>query len=268
MARITTGRSRTVCFITGHGEKSIRESGPSGYSTLHEALMLENSPAEACRFWQSGRVEPGFDEPVVTDKPVLLLAGEPDDVAALEAAGAALLLPEGGAGAVVDAALSSLILRKIVVEAGETLTVPEEKTRLLSFYAASLEETVAALARTHTLIVITKGDLVDQERRGDDAKQARAGIIDTALAHHLVSKYTSLVAVDKTPVRPAGKLLAREQVPNLMAHGQSSRAIFGFPATATLGPEMRRRGLLMVLATLLMIAMSAWYRRVTHGTPR
>ena len=94
------------------------------------------------------------------------------------------------------------------------------------------------------------------------------GVVVTALAHHLVSKYTSLVAVDKTPVRPAGKLLAREQVPNLMAHGQSSRAIFGFPATATLGPAMRRRGLLMVLATLLMIAMSARYRRVTHGTQR
>ena len=57
-------------------------------------------------------------------------------------------------------------------------------------------------------------------------------------------------------------------LPNLMAHGQSAQAIFGFPATATIGPEMRRRGLLIVLATLLMLAMSAWYRRVTHGIPR
>ena len=111
-------------------------------------------------------------------------------------------------------------------------------------------------------------DLFDQQRRGADEGVTRDAVVKTALMHHLVSKYTSLVAVDKTPVRPAGNLLAREQVPNLMAHGQSGRAIFGFPATATIGPEMRRRGLLIVLATLLMLAMSAWYRRVTRGTPR
>jgi Ca-activated chloride channel family protein len=111
-------------------------------------------------------------------------------------------------------------------------------------------------------------DLFDQQRRGADEDVTRDAVVKTALMHHLVSKYTSLVAVDKTPVRPAGNLLAREQVPNLMAHGQSGRAIFGFPATATMGPEMRRRGLLMVLATLLMLAMSAWYRRVTRGTAR
>ena len=110
-------------------------------------------------------------------------------------------------------------------------------------------------------------DLLDRQRRGADNDATRASIVTTALTHHLVSKYTSLVAVDKTPVRPAGHLLGREQVPNLMAHGQSGAAIFGFPATATTGPEMRRRGLLMVLATLLMLTMSAWYRRVTNGTP-
>ena len=111
-------------------------------------------------------------------------------------------------------------------------------------------------------------DLFDRQRRGADEDATRDAVVRTALMHHLVSRYTSLVAVDKTPVRPAGDPLAREQVPNLMAHGQSGRAIFGFPATATLGPEMRQRGLLIVLATLLILAMSAWCRRVTRGTPR
>ncbi len=111
-------------------------------------------------------------------------------------------------------------------------------------------------------------DLLDRQRRGADETETRDAIVATALMHHLVSKYTSLVAVDKTPARLAGEFLAREQVPNLMAHGQSTRAIFGFPATATNAAELRQRGLLMVLATLLMLAMSAWYRRVTNGTPR
>jgi len=111
-------------------------------------------------------------------------------------------------------------------------------------------------------------DLLDRQRRGADETETRNAIVTTALMHHLVSRYTSLVAVDKTPARPAGDLLAREQVPNLVATGQGNRAIFGFPATATNAAELRQRGLLMVLATLLMLAMSAWYRRVTHGAPR
>jgi Ca-activated chloride channel family protein len=111
-------------------------------------------------------------------------------------------------------------------------------------------------------------DLLDRQRRGADETETRNAIVTTALMHHLVSRYTSLVAVDKTPARPAGDLLAREQVPNLVATGQGNRAISGFPATATNAAELRQRGLLMVLATLLMLVMSAWYRRVTHGAPR
>jgi Ca-activated chloride channel family protein len=108
-------------------------------------------------------------------------------------------------------------------------------------------------------------DLLDKERRGADAAETRSAVVATALEHHLVSKHTSLVAVDKTPVRPAGDPLAQDQVPNLMAHGQSSRAIFGFPATATDGPTLRKDGLLMLLAAMLILAMSAWQRRVHRG---
>jgi Ca-activated chloride channel family protein len=106
---------------------------------------------------------------------------------------------------------------------------------------------------------------MDQERRGADATETRASIVATAIRHHLVSKYTSLVAVDKTPVRMAGEALRKDQVPNLMAHGQSSRAIFGFPATATDAPALLKRGLLTLLAALLILAMSYWQRQVCRG---
>ncbi len=108
-------------------------------------------------------------------------------------------------------------------------------------------------------------DLHDQQRRGADAAEIRSQIVATALRHHLVSMHTSLVAIDKTPVRPAGDPLAKEQVPNLVAHGQSAGAIFGFPATATDAPALRTRGLLTVLAALLIIAMSYWQRLVCRG---
>ncbi|MDH3756927.1 MAG: marine proteobacterial sortase target protein [Gammaproteobacteria bacterium] len=107
--------------------------------------------------------------------------------------------------------------------------------------------------------------LHDEERRGADPELTRKAVIDTAVAHHLVSKYTSLVAVDKTPVRPAGDLLAREPVPNLLPYGQSMNAIFGFPATATNAPVLQRRGLLMLSVALLLLGAGTLRRSVNRA---
>ena len=95
----------------------------------------------------------------------------------------------------------------------------------------------------------------DEERRGADAEITRKSIVDTALAHHLVSKYTSLVAVDKTPVRPAGDPLSKEQVPNLLPYGQNMNAIFGFPATATNATLLQLRGLAIIFVALLLLGV-------------
>jgi Ca-activated chloride channel family protein len=109
--------------------------------------------------------------------------------------------------------------------------------------------------------------LHDQERRGADADMTRKTIIDTAITHHLVSKYTSLIAVDKTPVRPAGDPLAREQVPNLLPYGQSMNAIFGFPATATNAAVLQRRGLLLLAVALLLFGARALRRSTIDARP-
>ena len=78
----------------------------------------------------------------------------------------------------------------------------------------------------------------------------------TALEHHLVSKFTSLVAVDKTPQRPLSASLDKEQVPDLLPYGQSQQAIFGFPATATNAPMQRLIGVASLLAALLLLALA------------
>jgi len=109
------------------------------------------------------------------------------------------------------------------------------------------------------------GALTDLERRGGNAEELRAGILETALTHHLVSKYTSLIAVDKTPVRPAGDPLSSEQVPNLLPYGQSAKAIFGFPATATSAPAMRIMGAAWLLAAFLFLVMIRTGRRRPRG---
>ena len=99
------------------------------------------------------------------------------------------------------------------------------------------------------------GELMDVERRSSEPEEVRSSIVETALTHHLVSKYTSLVAVDKTPVRPSGDPLNSEQVPNLMPYGQSTNAIFGFPATATDAPALRFIGFMSLLSALLLLML-------------
>ena len=108
------------------------------------------------------------------------------------------------------------------------------------------------------------GELMDIERRGGKSEEVRADILETALTHHLVSKYTSLIAVDKTPVRPAGDPLSSEQVPNLMPYGQSTNAIFGFPATATDAPALRIMGLAWLLSALGLLVIIRGRRRRSH----
>jgi Ca-activated chloride channel family protein len=96
--------------------------------------------------------------------------------------------------------------------------------------------------------------LLDRERRGDDPAEIRSAVIDTALEHSLVSRYTSFVAIDKTPARPQSSKLEREPVPNLLPYGQSQEAIFGFPATATGWSGQVTAGVLLLLAALFLIA--------------
>jgi len=102
------------------------------------------------------------------------------------------------------------------------------------------------------------GALLDDGRRGRDAELVRRDVIDTALAHHLVSRYTSLVAVDKTPVRPAGEALTPEQIANLLPYGQSTSAIFGFPATATNSRLLLLCGIITVLLALALSRATSW----------
>ncbi|MEP7185723.1 MAG: marine proteobacterial sortase target protein [Rhodanobacter sp.] len=94
-------------------------------------------------------------------------------------------------------------------------------------------------------------DLEDQLARGGDAKTLAEQITDTALAAHLVSRYTSLVAVDRTPARSADTNLKHSQVPNVMPAGTH------FAQTAT-PAELE---LWLALIALLVAALAWWMQR-------
>jgi len=134
--------------------------------------------------------------------------------------------------------------------------------------------------------------LMDDLRRAEDRTAVRTAIVQTALSYKLVSKFTSLIAVDNTPSRPADQPLAQTPVPTNMPDGWNRDAVFGkqlqtppvrtfdptspalrkilalggatsgVPQTATSAPLLRFAGLLVLMAALLaMLVLLAMRRR-------
>lgn len=94
-------------------------------------------------------------------------------------------------------------------------------------------------------------DLEDQLARGGASPSLVEQITQTALRAHLVSRYTSLVAVDRTPARSADAALKHQQIPNLMPAGTH------FAQTAT-PAELE---LWLALLALLLAALAGWMQR-------
>ncbi len=72
-------------------------------------------------------------------------------------------------------------------------------------------------------------------KRDAEFESVKQLIIETALKYHLVSQYTSLVAVDVTPVRPNNQSIDSLTIPTHLPAGWEYNKIFDqpFPATAT-----------------------------------
>jgi len=97
--------------------------------------------------------------------------------------------------------------------------------------------------------------LNDQIINNGETDTLRDAIIDVALVHKLVSKYTSFVAVDKTPVRPVDAKLKGKNVPNARPSGQATQS-FAYPQTATPAVEKMWFGVLS-----LLVATQLWWLR-------
>ncbi len=76
--------------------------------------------------------------------------------------------------------------------------------------------------------------LMDSLRENASEPEVRAAVVDLGLTHHLVTKYTSLVAVDRTPVRPGAAALKEAAIPTNLPEGWRYAAVFGeLPQGAT-----------------------------------
>jgi len=88
-------------------------------------------------------------------------------------------------------------------------------------------------------------DLSRHLQFGGDREQLRASILDLALKHHLVSEFTSLVAIDEVVVRPPGSSGHVEQAPTSAPTG-GAWATTGFAKTATPAELLLGCGLLCI----------------------
>jgi Ca-activated chloride channel family protein len=97
------------------------------------------------------------------------------------------------------------------------------------------------------------GALMDQLRSGAPEQEIRDAVLKLALEHQLVSRYTSLVAVDKTPARSAESLLKSAALATNLPEGWTYEGVFGeLPRGATsLRFDLLAGALLLLLAALL-----------------
>jgi Ca-activated chloride channel family protein len=97
---------------------------------------------------------------------------------------------------------------------------------------------------------------LDRAGHGLSPDEARKRVIDLAIEYQLLSPYTSLVAVDRTPERSRAAALRRQDVPGYLAdNGQGTGAVLAraMPATDAGSIPQLLRGLLALAMVLLMI---------------
>jgi Ca-activated chloride channel family protein len=95
-------------------------------------------------------------------------------------------------------------------------------------------------------------DLMAAQIDGGDGETTRKQVVDTALDYHLVSKYTSLVAVDVTPARVKEQLLRKRNIASNLPHGWNYDKVFGgLPATGTPSYLWLLAGSLLLLSSLV-----------------
>ncbi len=94
--------------------------------------------------------------------------------------------------------------------------------------------------------------LMDKHVSGGDSEEIKKEITKIALAHKLLTKYTSFVAVEQVVSRPEGEDAKISLVPNAQPKGQSPQA-YAYPKTAT---PMQLN--LIIGFLLIMLALGVW----------
>jgi Ca-activated chloride channel family protein len=106
-------------------------------------------------------------------------------------------------------------------------------------------------------------DLIDHWRESDENNRAeiRTSVIAHAMQYKLVTRFTSLVAVEEVVVNPGGQLNTAP-VPTELPAGMQMDKVFGAPATGTADAFLETLGVSLLAAG---IGLMWWVRRVRVG---
>ena len=108
---------------------------------------------------------------------------------------------------------------------------------------------------------------MDSLYEGEDKDKIKKSVTEIALEHHLVSKFTSLVAVDVTPSRNKANILKKYAFKTNLPKGMSHKKVFGrLPKTATTAELNIIIGLILLLIALIMIRHQMKLNAVEHST--
>lgn len=96
--------------------------------------------------------------------------------------------------------------------------------------------------------------LMDAMNLGAAEPEVRRQVLATALEHHLVSRYTSLVAVEQQVSRPPMEKLETQQMKTNLPQGWKHNKVFGTSArTATASQLLSITGLILMFLSLLLL---------------
>jgi Ca-activated chloride channel family protein len=104
-------------------------------------------------------------------------------------------------------------------------------------------------------------DLMDHWRQADPVSQAgiRQSVIDHAIRYHLVTRFTSLVAVEEVVVNPSGQS-GKAPVPSELPAGWQMEKVFGAPATGTADAFLETLGIALLLSGfVLLVFTQKWF---------
>jgi Ca-activated chloride channel family protein len=99
--------------------------------------------------------------------------------------------------------------------------------------------------------------LLDGLHRGAAEADVRSAVVDVALEHHLVSRYTSLVAIDASPARPEGEPVVTRAVPTPLPQGFTGVVASLLPRSGTGFRFDVIAGMVLTLVAMLI----GWHHR-------
>ncbi len=101
----------------------------------------------------------------------------------------------------------------------------------------------------HRLWAKQRIELLEDRSEQQSEEAVRKAVTELSVRHQLLTRYTSFLAIDRTPRRPAGEQVAGESIPVLQPAG-SEAAMLRYPQTATLSPLLLALGLMSLMFTL------------------